>query len=132
MGTLETWDRHLNRHGKGLLGLLNTKFQASKPSGSEEEDFINIFLCMSMVRTYDRRTQGHLGHWVLHLNILGKELLGYATYQISNIWAQWFLRRRFLIYFYAFLWFYVRTLWRGTWDLGLNKLSKESPGNATY
>ena len=29
--------------------MLHTKFQASKPSGSEEEDFFNIFLCISMV-----------------------------------------------------------------------------------
>ena len=25
--------------------MLHTKFQASKPSGSEEEDFLNIFCC---------------------------------------------------------------------------------------
>ena len=35
----------LNKLGKGALG---TKFQATKPSGSEEEDFLNIFLCISM------------------------------------------------------------------------------------
>ena len=28
--------------------MLHTKFQASKPSGSEEEDFLNIFLCISI------------------------------------------------------------------------------------
>ena len=31
--------------------MLNTQFQASKPSGSEEEDFFYIFLCISMVHT---------------------------------------------------------------------------------
>ena len=29
--------------------MLPTKFQASEPSGSEEEDFFNIFLCISMI-----------------------------------------------------------------------------------
>ena len=29
--------------------MLHTKFQTSGPSGSEEEDFFNIFLCISMV-----------------------------------------------------------------------------------
>ena len=33
--------------------MLHTKFQASKPSGSEEENFLNIFLCISMAPTYD-------------------------------------------------------------------------------
>ena len=36
---LGPWDLHLNRLGKGSLGNPHTKFQASKPSGSEEEDF---------------------------------------------------------------------------------------------
>ena len=37
---LGPWDLHLNKLGKGPLGnLLVTEFQASKPSGSEEEDF---------------------------------------------------------------------------------------------
>ena len=31
--------------------MLYSKFQASKPSGSEEEDFLNIFLCVSMAQT---------------------------------------------------------------------------------
>ena len=33
--------------------MLVTDFQASKPSGSEEEDFFNIFLCISMAQTYN-------------------------------------------------------------------------------
>ena len=33
--------------------MLHTKFQASKPSDSEEEDFFYIFLCISMARTYN-------------------------------------------------------------------------------
>ena len=31
--------------------MLHTKFQASKPSGSEEEDFLNIFICISTAQT---------------------------------------------------------------------------------
>ena len=51
-------------------------------------------------------TRGHLGPWDLHLNKLGRGPLGNATYQISNIWAKWFWRRRFLN---IFLWFEPRT-----------------------
>ena len=29
--------------------MLHIAFQASKPSGSEEEDFLTIFLCISMI-----------------------------------------------------------------------------------
>ena len=36
---LGPWDLHLNKLGKGPLAMLVTEFQASKPSGSEEEDF---------------------------------------------------------------------------------------------
>ena len=54
--------------------------------------------------------RGHLGPWDLGLNKLGRSALGNATYQISNIWAKWFLRIGFLIYFYAFLRFEPRTL----------------------
>ena len=39
--------------------MLHTKIQASKPSGSEEEDFINIFICISMALGPPAR--GHLG-----------------------------------------------------------------------
>ena len=56
-------------------------------------------------------TRSHLGPWDLHLNKLGRGSVGNATYQISNIWAMWFWRRRFLNYFYAFLWFEPRTPW---------------------
>ena len=42
---------HLNKIGKGLLGNATYPIQASKPSGSEEEDFLIIFLWISMVRT---------------------------------------------------------------------------------
>ena len=39
-GHIETWDLHLNKLGKGPhQAMLHTKFQASEPSGSEEEDF---------------------------------------------------------------------------------------------
>ena len=81
-------------------------------------------------------TRGHLGPWDLHLNKLGRGPLGNATYQISNIWAKWFWRRRFFNIFLCIS--MVGTydpLARGhlgPWDLGLNKLGKGPPGNATY
>ena len=31
--------------------MLHTKFQEPETSGSEEEDFLNIFLCISMAQT---------------------------------------------------------------------------------
>ena len=36
---LEHWDIHLNKLRKTPQAMLNTKFQASKPNGSEEDDF---------------------------------------------------------------------------------------------
>ena len=60
--------------------MLYTQFQASKPSGSEEEDFFYIFLCISMVHTQDPLARGHLGPRDLHLNKLGKGPLGNAIY----------------------------------------------------
>ena len=92
--------------------MLHTKFQASKPSGSEEEDFW-IFSMQFYGLNLGRLTRGHLGPWDLHLNKLGRGSLGNATYQISNIWAKWFWRRRFLNIFLCFLWFEPRTPWRG-------------------
>ena len=42
--------------------MLQTNFQESKPSGSEKEGFFNIFLCISMARTYD---PGQRPSWTL-------------------------------------------------------------------
>ena len=39
-------------------------------------------ICISMVRTQDFLAQDNLGPWDLHLNKLGKRLLGNATFQI--------------------------------------------------
>ena len=36
-------DLHLNKLGKGPLAMLHTKFQASKPNGSEKENFLIFF-----------------------------------------------------------------------------------------
>ena len=36
-------DLHLNKLGKGPQAMLHTKFQASKPSGSEKENFLIFF-----------------------------------------------------------------------------------------
>ena len=40
----------------------DTKFQASVPSGSEEEDFL-IFLFISMVQIQDPLGRSHFGPW---------------------------------------------------------------------
>ena len=61
--------------------MLHTKFQASKPSGSEEEDFFKIFFYVFL--WFKHRTlwpKDHLGPRDLHLNKLGKRPLGNATY----------------------------------------------------
>ena len=65
--------------------MLHTKFQASKPSSSEEEDFLNIFLCNFYDLNLEPLARDHLEPRDLHLNKLGKELLGNATHKISSI-----------------------------------------------
>ena len=70
--------------------MLHTKFQESKPSGSEVEDFFNIFLCISMARTYDPWPEAILDSGTFHSNKLGRDPPSNAIYQISNIWAMWF------------------------------------------
>ena len=69
--------------------MLYTKFQASEPSGSEEEDFL-IYFYAFLLLNLGPLARGHLGPWDLHLNKLGRGALGNATYPISNIWAKWF------------------------------------------
>ena len=79
--------------------MLHTKFQATKPSGSEAEDF-SIFFYSSNLGPL---ATGHLGPWDLHLNKFVRGELGNATYQISNNWPSGSEVEDFLIYFYAFL-----------------------------
>ena len=116
--------------------MLHTKFQASKPCGSEEEDFWIFFYVFLWFEPTTPWRRGHLGPWDLHLNKLGRDPLGNATYQISNIWAKWFWRRRFLNIFLciSMVWTYdpLARGHLGPWDLGLNKLGKGPPGNATH
>ena len=59
--------------------MLHTKFQASEPSGSVEEDFLIYFYAFLWFgpRTLARN---HLGPWELHLNKVVKGLLGNGTY----------------------------------------------------
>ena len=61
--------------------MLHTKYQVSKPSGSEGEDFFIFIYGLNL----EPLTRGHLGPWDLHLNKLDKEPLDNATYQISSI-----------------------------------------------
>ena len=69
--------------------MLYTKFQASEPSGSDEEDFLIYFYAFLW---FEPRTPGQRPSltWDLHLNKLGRGALGNATYPISSIWAKWF------------------------------------------
>ena len=65
--------------------MLVTEFQASKPSGSEEEDFLIYFSMYFYGLNLQPMARSHLGPWDLHLNKLGKGPLGNATKQISSI-----------------------------------------------
>ena len=69
--------------------MLYTKFQASEPSGSEE-DFLTYISMHFYGSNLKPLARGHLGPWDLHLNKLGRGALGNCTYPISNIWAKWF------------------------------------------
>ena len=89
--------------------MLHTKFQASKPSGSEEDSWIFFYVFL-----WFEPKPPHVGSQDLYLNKLGKGLLGNATYWISGIWAKWLCRRRFfnifnIFFLYIFLWFEPRT-----------------------
>ena len=64
--------------------MLHTKFPASKPRNSEEEDFL-IFSMYFYGLNLGPLPRGHLQTWHLHLNKLGKGPLGNAAYQISSI-----------------------------------------------
>ena len=60
--------------------MLYTQFQASKPSGSKEEDFFLYFSMYFNGSHLDPLARGHLGPRDLHLNKLGKGPLGNAIY----------------------------------------------------
>ena len=60
------------------------KFQASEPSGSEEEDFLKYFLCISIVQTLGRPGAEPFWTWGPLFIKLGKRLLAQATYRISS------------------------------------------------
>ena len=70
--------------------MLHTEFQASKQSGSEEEDFCIFFFLYFYGSNLGTLARGHLGPWDLHLNKPVRGELGNAIYQILNNWAQWF------------------------------------------
>ena len=64
--------------------MLHIKFQASKPSGSEEEDFLIFFY---VFLRFEPRIpwQGAILDPGTSLNKIGKGLLGNASYPISSI-----------------------------------------------
>ena len=59
--------------------MLHTEFQASKPSGSEEEDFLIFFYVFLLL---EPNTRGQRPSWTLGP---GKGPLGNATNQLSSI-----------------------------------------------
>ena len=63
--------------------MLHTKFQASKPSGSEEE---NLKILLYVFLWFKPRTPGQRPSWTwdFHLIKLSRGTLGNATYQIST------------------------------------------------
>ena len=76
--------------------MLHTKFQASEPSGSEEEGFWIYFYAFLWFQPGTSWPGAILNPGIFVLNKLGKGPLGNAIYQISSIWAKWLWRRRFL------------------------------------
>ena len=54
--------------------MLHTKFQASKPSGSEEEVFSYFFSMYYYASNEGPPGVGHVCPWDRHLNKLGKDL----------------------------------------------------------
>ena len=64
--------------------MLHIKFQTSKPSGSEEEDFFKYF--SMYFYSLNLGSPGKEPSWILgpHLNNIGKGLLGNASYPISS------------------------------------------------
>ena len=61
--------------------MLHTKFQASKTSGSEEENF-EYFSMYFYGLNLEPPGAGHLRHWDLYLNKNGKGSLSNASYRI--------------------------------------------------
>ena len=59
--------------------MLVTEFQASKPSGSEEEDFLIFFSMYSYGSKLQPLARSHLGPCDLCLNKISKGPLGNAT-----------------------------------------------------
>ena len=65
--------------------MLHTKFQASKPSGSEEENFLTFFSMYSLWFEPRIPWQGAILDPWTSFEQIGKGLLGNATYPISSI-----------------------------------------------
>ena len=101
-----TWTNLVKVH----YAMQHTKFQASLPSGLREDFWMRIRVFLWLEPRIPL-AKGHLGSWTLHLNKLGKGTLGNASYYISSIWAKWFWRWRFIIFFSVILCFEPRTSW---------------------
>ena len=81
--------------------MFHIKFQASEPSSSEEEDFLNIFPCISKVRIWDPLAQDHPEPCGLDLDKLGKRPPGTAEEDDFKIFCFVFLRFEPRIFFWG-------------------------------
>ena len=74
--------------------MLHAKHQSSGPCRLKEEDFLKFSYRFS----YEKLISPGAGQFRpggRHLYKLGRKPFGDASYQISKLWAMWFLRRRF-------------------------------------
>ena len=58
-----------------------------------------MFLCISMLKTHDSQGLSHFGPLGIHLNKVGKGLLGNTTYQILKTLSQVVLKKKIFEYF---------------------------------
>ena len=115
--------------------MLHTKFQASKPSGFEAEDFSIFFYVFLWLKP---RTPGQRPSWTLGPSFEQTWYRCTRQCYIPNFkhLSQVVLKKK--IFQYISVHFYdsnLGPLVQGhlePWDLGLNKLGKGPPSNATY
>ena len=79
-GHLGPWDLGLNKLGKDHKAMLHIKFKHMSQAVLEKK----IFKYISFLNTRPP-SQGHFGSQGHHLNILGRDPLGNATYQILRL-----------------------------------------------
>ena len=112
----------------------HTKYQISMPSGFREEEFwrwASLFLCSNLWPP----GRGQFWPQRHHMDKLGRGPQGDGIYQISNLYAFQFQRRRILKFSFSVPMFQLVTPGRGQfWPLGhhMNKLGRGPLEDATY